>query len=130
LLDTFQPGLVVNFGIFRRRTKVIAYRAERLRESLRRHYRVDCRIEFGKIPSTTLSKDGTIRRSFIILEEPASKDQAIPSLQLGYGELQHAGVLAAFEALRKSRQDVCAITLKSPIDAETWLRSFYSAVVG
>jgi transaldolase/glucose-6-phosphate isomerase len=123
LLAGMLPGTLINLGIYRRRTKAIMKRLEQLRQSLSQHRQLDCRAAFGRLPTSTREKEGTSRQAFMLIEEPPHKDHQVASLQLGYGDLQRASMLAAVDRLRKGRESVCAMTLGS-IDTETWLRKF------
>jgi hypothetical protein len=116
MLDRLEAGSPLYLGIYSKRSSAIERELTQLKKSLASLRGIDCVSAFGALPRADLQWGLTL----LIGVEPA-QDEEIPGLDMTYGALQQAAMLAEYEQLRKSGAQVCAIRLKSHFTLSQWL---------
>ena len=122
ILDRLEAGSPLYLGIYHKRSSTIERELTQLTKSLASLRRIDCVSAFGALPRADLHWGLTL----LVGVEP-NQDDEIPELDMTYGALQHAAMLAEYEQLKKSDAQVCAIRLKSPFTLSQWLGELRAA---
>ncbi|MFQ5924190.1 MAG: hypothetical protein ACE5M4_15235, partial [Anaerolineales bacterium] len=122
LMNCLELGRPLYLGIYHRRSSAIERELARFKESLASLLGIDCVSAFDLLPRADLQWGLTLLAGV----EP-DQDAEIPGMDMTYGALQQAAMLAEYEQLKKSGAQVCAIRLKSPVTLSQWLKELRAA---